>query len=236
MFIDRILSTAFIISLFTHGAVLLQSSGLNPFIPPPKEQSVVVRYIKDSRQPKPLPKITKDFNASKRAVNSDPFLNLEAKIGAGSKGRVPPPYVTQQNSLSSNRALMQKPADFPKPAFAGTGFTAIKKRISLPEIKMAKIDNPSYISYYQIVREKIRRSAYQNYISNEKGEVYLSFIIARDGALKEVRLSDEKSSVNHYLKDLALRSLQDAAPFPSFPKELDYPQLSFNIIISFEIE
>ncbi len=101
---------------------------------------------------------------------------------------------------------------------------------------MAKIDNPSYISYYQTVREKIRRCAYQNYNRNEIGEVYISFIISNDGYIKSVRLINEKTTGNDYLKDTALRSVKDASPFPNFPKELDYPQLSFNIIISFEIE
>ncbi|MEI6831501.1 MAG: energy transducer TonB, partial [Candidatus Omnitrophota bacterium] len=113
---------------------------------------------------------------------------------------------------------------------------AIKKKITLPAIEMAKINNPSYISYYQIVREKIRRSAYQNYTHSETGEVYISFIISNDGLIKGVRLVDERSSTNDYLRNIALRSVNDAAPFPNFPKELDYPQLSFNIIISFEIE
>jgi TonB family protein len=113
---------------------------------------------------------------------------------------------------------------------------AIKKRISLPAIEMAKIDNPSYISYYQIVREKIRRSAYQNYVHSETGEVYISFIISNDGYILGVHLVEEKTSANDYLKNVALRSVKEASPFPNFPKELDYPQLSFNIIISFEIE
>ena len=88
----------------------------------------------------------------------------------------------------------------------------------------------------QIVREKIRRSAYQNYTHNETGEVYISFIISNDGYVKDVHLIEARTSASDYLKGIASRSVRDASPFPNFPKELDYPQLSFNIIISFEIE
>jgi TonB family protein len=99
-----------------------------------------------------------------------------------------------------------------------------------------KINNPSYIGYYQIVREKIKRSAYQNYTGTEIGEVTVSFIVSSDGYLRDLRLVEEKSSSTEYLRETALRSIKDASPFPEFPKELDYPQLSFNLAITFEIE
>jgi len=35
---------------------------------------------------------------------------------------------------------------------------------------------------------------------------------------------------------VAEKSIFDASPFPAFPKDLDYPELSFNVIISFQIE
>jgi outer membrane biosynthesis protein TonB len=47
---------------------------------------------------------------------------------------------------------------------------------------------------------------------------------------------EEKSSADVYLTEIALKSVNDASPFPKFPTELDYFQLSFNVIISFEIE
>lgn len=215
---DRILRVTFVFSLLTHGAILLQSPNLNPFFPPPKEQKIKVRYLKkEELASKLMPKQLANSRLGKPLSKSDLFLKLDAKIGTGNK--IPPPYV-----------------QFTKPIFASPDFMAIKKKITLPAIEMAKIDNPSYISYYQIVREKIRRSAYQNYTHNEIGEVYISFIISNDGLIKGVRLVEEKSSINDYLRSTALRSVNDASPFPNFPKELDYPQLSFNIIISFEIE
>ncbi|MDP2928124.1 MAG: energy transducer TonB [Candidatus Omnitrophota bacterium] len=231
---DRILRVTFAISLLTHGAILLQSPNLNPFSPPPKKQTIEVRYIKENPQTKPLLKSLAKPDSGSRVFKSDPFLNLDAKIGSGS--RVPPPYVERENVFKGSKVMLNKPPDFAKPTFINSQVLAIKKKITLPTIEMAKIDNPSYISYYQIVREKIRRSAYQNYTHNEIGEVYVSFVISNDGYIKDVRLVEERSAVNDYLRDIALRSVKDASPFPNFPKELDYPQLSFNIIISFEIE
>ena len=245
---DRLLQVTFAISILTHGAILLQSPNLNPFTPASKEQRIEVRYIKENLQAQKLPRDSSEPGVSGFFPKPEPFLKLDSKTITGSRVS-PPPYVEQNNGLASDstgahglssfkqsQAQSHRPSKFSKPAFASPDLMAIKKRITLPEIEMAKIDNPSYISYYQIVREKIRRSAYENYMHNETGEVYVSFIISNDGYIKVVHMVEEKTSANDYLKGVALRSVKEASPFPNFPKELDYPQLSFNIIISFEIE
>ena len=236
-----------VVSILTHGAIILPRANFNLFTPAPKVQEIAVRYIKENSQFKSLPKGLSESGRQRLISGHEPFLELDSKIATGSK--ISPPYIDQENSPGGSKVLSNKqknnswqpdiqasPAGFSKPTFTNSQVMAIKKKITLPQIEMAKIDNPSYISYYQIVREKIRRSAYQNYTHNETGEVYASFIITNDGYIKDVHLSEEKTSANDYLKNIALRSIRDASPFPNFPKELDYPQLSFNIIISFEIE
>lgn len=231
---NRLLRNAFIISISVHGAILLQSANFNPFLPAPKKQDIEVRYIKEKSQDRSTSGVSPKLSQPKSFSKSDPFLRLDSKIIAGN--RVPPPYIEQSKGYRSREALPNKPLGIPKPSFASSDLIAIKRKIALPPIEMAKINNPSYISYYQIVREKIRRSAYQNYTHNETGEVYVSFIISNDGSIKDVRMVEEKTNGNDYLRSIALRSVKAASPFPNFPKELDYPQLSFNIIISFEIE
>jgi outer membrane biosynthesis protein TonB len=134
-------------------------------------------------------------------------------------------------SQGSQQALRQI-----KPAFDQADIVAMKKRITMPAVDMNKFKGTSYITYYQLVREKIRRIAYQKYSGSEVGYTYMTFIVSNDGLLKEVRLVKERSSESVYLQQIALRSIKDASPFPSFPGSLDYPQLSFNVIISFEVE
>ncbi|MCX5698479.1 MAG: TonB C-terminal domain-containing protein [Candidatus Omnitrophica bacterium] len=235
MISDRLLGFTLAVSIFAHGVILLSSSNFNPFTPAPKVQEIAVRYIKENPQAKPLPKSSSEPGRQRLMPGSEPFLKLDPKIVTGTK-RAPLPYIEPADTSAGPKAIPNKSLEFFKPIFASSEITAIKKRITLPAIEMAKIDNPSYISYYQIVREKIRRSAYQNYTHNETGQVYASFIISNDGYIKDARLAEEKTKANEYLKNIALRSIRDASPFPDFPKELDYPQLSFNIIISFEIE
>jgi len=249
MISDRLLRYTLAVSVLVHGAIILPRANFNPFTPAPKIQEIAVRYIKENPQTKLLARSQASPGRQGLMPNPEPFLKLDSKTIIGNR-RAPLPYIEPGDSSASSKATpnklenkglapnsqSHKLAVFSKPAFINSEVLAIKKKITLPQIEMAKIDNPSYISYYQIVREKIRRSAYQNYTHNETGEVYVSFIISNDGYIKDVRLVEEKTTVNDYLKNIALRSIRDASPFPNFPKELDYPQLSFNIIISFEIE
>lgn len=112
----------------------------------------------------------------------------------------------------------------------------VGRKISVPELKSEKINNPVYLDYYQIVRNKIKERAYRNYSRTDAGEVYLTFVLASDGSLKQIKLVDEKTSGGTYLKDVGLKSIRDSSPFPSFPRDLAYPELSFNVIISFEVK
>lgn len=228
MFSSKAFQIAFLVSLIAHGVILLQNPNFNSFPINKKEEKLEVNYIKEPQ---------KRLEQTKAPLRkSEPFLKLPTKITA--EKRLPPPFldINKENIFKQNRENSLPTPTFTKPAFVKPDIIAIKKKITLPPIGVDKIKNPSYISYYQLVREKIRRAAYQNYTRADVGEVYLSFIISSDGILKEVRLIEEKSSPSKYLKECALASIKDASPFPDFPKTLDYPQLSFNVVISFEIE
>ena len=220
---------ALIISLLAHAAVFLSNSNLLIFPQSQKEQKLEVSYVKMAAPSNPRAKFP--------AADPDLMQKLPSRITI--EKNLPPSMVNQNNAQEIfNKSLDSIRPDTPflKPALMRPDTIAIKKKITLPPVDTNKINNPSYISYYQLIREKIRRAAYQNYIRTDTGEVYLSFVIAKDGTLKEVKLHDEKSSALEYLKQTSLKSIRDASPFPGFPKELEYPQLSFNVIISFAIE
>ncbi|MFC1703428.1 energy transducer TonB [Candidatus Omnitrophota bacterium] len=110
-----------------------------------------------------------------------------------------------------------------------------EKKVVVPELSTT-IESPAYLTYYQIIRERIRDLAYLHYVRYQEGEVFLSFVLSSHGSLKDIRIFDDKSTNDAYLRDVALKSIKDATPFPSFPKELEYPELSFNVIISFEVD
>ncbi len=226
MFSDKVFQITLLVSVLAHGIILSQSTNFNVLAVNIKEAKTVVNYIKDD--PKAL---EYQKSASKKI---DTPVKISPKIVA--KKAPPPPFAEKDAIFSKDETNILSGLTFKKPTLVRPDIIAIKKKITLPAVDIDKINNPSYINYYQIVREKIRRAAYQNYTRTETGEVYLSFVISGEGPLKEVRLVEDKSSSSPYLREIALRSLRDSSPFPGFPQGLDYPQLSFNVVISFEIE
>jgi len=104
-------------------------------------------------------------------------------------------------------------------------------------LKSEKITNPKYINYHEVIRSKIKNRAYF-YVNDpqfESGEVYLTFVLNSDGHLSRIKIIDEKTRANSYLRSVGLRSIKESSPFPTFPSDLAYPELSFNVIISFEV-
>jgi len=68
----------------------------------------------------------------------------------------PPPFIDREAIFKKGREAISQKYTFTKPTFIKPDIIAVKKKITLPPIDINKIDNPSYISYYQMVREKIR--------------------------------------------------------------------------------
>jgi len=96
----------------------------------------------------------------------------------------------------------------------------------------------TYIGYYRLVREKIRYYADRNYIKEgvtSQGEIFLSFVVASNGELLHIMVIDNKSTEDPLLRNIAINSIRDASPFPVFPQGMNQYQITFNVIISFEL-
>jgi len=226
MLSNRIFQITFLISLIAHGVILFQNPNLNPFPINKKEEKIEVNYLNEIKVIKQSPK----------RITLKKERPLKSRLKITPKKITPPPFIDREEIFNKNKEAASRNITFIKPVFTKPDIIQIKKKITLPPVDLDKIKNISYLNYYQSEREKIRRTAYQNYTRTDTGEVYLSFSISKDGDLKEMRLIGERSSGNSYLRDIALRSIKNASPFPNFPKELDYPHLTFNVVISFEIE
>ncbi len=196
-----------IISFLIHSSVLFYLPPFQTSILPKVITPLEVTYFKLERE-------------SEEKKTEDKFI---------SKSYIkPPPFIDRGVFNVKRQNLEKEPISIEK-------FT-LEKKVILPEIPLPKITSPAYFSYYQKIREKIRICAYRNYTRPEEGEVYLSFCIASNGSLKKIDLQEEKSKATEYLKNIALKSVRDGSPYPAFPKDLEFGELSFNVIISFEAE
>jgi hypothetical protein len=114
------------------------------------------------------------------------------------------------------------------------------KKITLPPLSTEKINNPKYLTYNDDMRDMISRNikqkayAYVNHPDFQAGEVYLTFVLTSEGVLKGVKIIEDKTMANDYLRAVALKSIQESNPFPPFPKGFDYPEFTFNLLITFQ--
>ncbi len=225
---NRIFNAAIITSIVLHSALLITHPQFSLIKKLRRDDPVKINYVQDALI------VAKELEQQKISIPK-PELSAKNTLKSLEKAQLPQPLKNREDPMGKNPAFAPQPPAM-KPLSIKPDIIAVKKKISLPPLDMEKMNNPSYISYYQMVREQIRRSAYQNYTRTETGEIYMTFVISQAGSLLDVKLVTERSTPSYYLRETALRSIRDAVPFPPFPKELNYPQLSFNVIISFEIE
>ncbi len=113
-----------------------------------------------------------------------------------------------------------------------------ERKITIPFLQSEKMMGPQYLGYKQGIRHNIERLAYQyaqTLDSTAVGEVYLTFVLTSSGNLEAVKVIPEKTRADVYLQNIGIRSVQEAAPFPPLPADPAVPELTFNVIISFDL-
>jgi outer membrane biosynthesis protein TonB len=212
---DKTLRISLLISAVFHTVIFLPL--LSSFkAPPVKNDSPVIKvtYV----QPK------RTSIVKKRATPPPPPKKVEYRV---KQHAIPKPGVTK--AVKVEKKLVGLPAE---PAKSGAQYAKIEIPPELPKEKESL-----YLDYYRSIREEISRFTLENYSRYIAcGEVCLYFVLSADGRLQEIRVVEERSSPNRLLKDVARKSVQQAAPFLSFPEGLTQEQLSFNVIIAFEVE
>ncbi len=113
----------------------------------------------------------------------------------------------------------------------------VDSTIKIPALKSEKITNPQYLSYNESIRQRIKQRAYQyiNHPDFQAGSVYLTFVVKSDGTLQDIKIIEERTKANDYLRNIGLKSIRESNPFAPFPADLNYPELTFNVVMSFEV-
>jgi len=214
MFLDKTLRIALLISAIFHTAMFLPLAQFK-YSPTKQTQAPLkITYV----LPKSLPvkkaevKVKKKPQAQGRRVN---------------KREIQHKPIAKDKPIQKDKPLKEK-------------VVATRPAVSHPEIEipreLPREKEAVYLNYYQSIREKIRGFVLNNYPRYITcGEVCLYFVLLSNGQLKEIKIVQERSSQNHLLKEIAKKSVAQAAPFSPFPEDLTQEHLSFNVIISFEL-
>lgn len=151
------------------------------------------------------------------------------------------PKVTKEDLLKPPKDLAKETR---KPKASKKSIVALekvknKKFETVVREEKNKAKKAAYINYYRAVREKIRKQADRNYPQSRdlgEGEVFLTFVIASNGELLQVKVVNRKSVKDPELRQVAIDSVRDASPFPAFPKGMSQYRITFTLIMSFEPE
>ncbi|MCB9772556.1 MAG: hypothetical protein H6754_08415 [Candidatus Omnitrophica bacterium] len=224
---DRILYLTLLGSCLLHGLFLLVSYFI---VSAPAKNAVMAMEIRYHSKPKPVVEerpaqiaSVSDLKESRQAAKPVTRSIIEKQLSAAA-------FLRDGKRISESIEVPDK-----QPLKMAN---LIEKRsITVPRVASQKITNPKYVGYNDRIRDKIRNRAYF-YIDDPKfeaGEIYLTFVVTADGNLKDLQIINERSRANDYLRSVGLRSVKESSPFPPFPSDLQYPELSFNVIISFEV-
>jgi TonB family protein len=94
-----------------------------------------------------------------------------------------------------------------------------------------------FYNYYELLSKLIARFAVYPYEAKQKGQhgvVYVSFLLKNNGTIRELFV--QHSSGFGVLDVAAISAIQNAAPFPPLPLELQGKEIRLHVPVSFEIE
>ncbi len=177
--------------------------------------------------PEPVPSAALEQNSKTSVLASSASVKVDPDAGS-KKVDAPMPLFKDVMDVASEFKAFERAPEKVKGL-------KVTKEVSIPILKSEKIDTPGYAMYTNIIRDRIRERAYVNFVKYAGGDVYLTFVVKSDGQLSDVQVLQNKSQASEALCSAGMDSIREAAPFPPFPKELNYPELTFNIQISFQL-
>lgn len=226
---NRLFIISFFVSLLFHATCLLvvpfhitralAQEKVAEVVYEPQVKSLALARIEDM----PLPRFEK---------NKLPLMGVDKEKNMFLK-KIGPGDILERKDTQKD----EKQVSYAEKPLVKGGESNVKRVINLPNVPGEIARSPAYKSYYQIIRDRIKKLAYRNYKKLYEGEVFMTFVVDSTGELLAVELKKDKSSTSEYLSTIALESVEGSAPYPPFPEKLkNNKKLTFNVIISFEIK
>lgn len=231
MYDNKSLQIAFLASILLHFAVFLSAPYVGAL---PKRQPISpikVSYFKVKERPE---KLVGQKPKSQIFPTVAPEALPEVKKEDIINQPLQPKPAAKQEQVKKEEPRVETIGDRGGAVIDGKG----KKFEAVVDEEKDNSRKATYIGYYRSVREKIRYYADRNYLkegSAAQGEVFISFTVASSGELLHIMVIDKRSAEDPLLRDIAINSIRDAAPFPGFPQGMNQYQITFNVVISFEL-
>lgn len=95
--------------------------------------------------------------------------------------------------------------------------------VDLTNLVEAAQGNPILLSYFGAIREQIQTVANRQTWTTGEGKggvIYTSFVLLASGQIYSVSVAGSRSAPSQTLRNIALRIVQSAAPFPAFPPSM----------------
>jgi len=216
MTIDNPIKVAIIISAVFHSVIFFAWPSLKVFFPKRPDKVSEITYYKIV-QSRPM-RVIKQNPQQQQPQKINQVKRLESTI------QTPAEKEKQANPPPKQEELAKK-----EPA------SPVKQDLVIPPVPAGVEKMPAYLDYVQTVREKIKRVANLRYKRlYAVGDVMLNFVLTSDGNLRILRVVDERSVDDQRLRDVAEAAIKEAAPFDRFPADLEFRELSFSVVISFQ--
>ena len=222
---DNLFEFALFISALVHLLLLVQVSFWRMEAPPAPK--LVYLPMKESRPAPPqyLPPAEGDKEEKRMSLRKERFK--EEDIGKKAFPRA-------KTSLKVSALVVEKMKKVDLLSPEKIDDELFKKMIEVQEVPADPKVKAYYLDYYDKIRRKIRNNAYKLYRKGMRsGDVFVSFLLDRDGRLLEAHVVPERSDGGRILWEIALEALSRSTPFGAFPPELVQAKLRFNVIISF---
>ena len=138
------------------------------------------------------------------------------------------------NSLSQIRIGEGQALSLP---YADASSGAWSAAADLTNVVAAAQGNPVLLSYFSAIREQIQETANEHAWlpkgATTQGTICVGFIVNRLGQIQSASIIAERSSPSPLLRDVALRIIKSAAPFPPFPPSFQDSSKAILIPIEF---
>ena len=108
--------------------------------------------------------------------------------------------------------------------------------IDLTNLVDAARGDPVLLSYFSAIREQIQRTANSHdWVQQQRDEglIFVSFVLSTSGQVEAVQVAGDRSANSAVLRDVAVRIVKGAAPFPPFPPSIPEPNKTIIVPLEF---